>query len=235
MYLLAKRLFDIFFSLIIIIILSPFILLIIVILKFSGEGEVFYLQKRVGYHNRIFKIIKFATMLKNSPNMGTGSLTVRKDPRVLPFGHFLRISKINELPQLFNIVLGDMSFVGPRPLMPVDFNEYEADFKDKIYLSRPGITGIGSIIFRDEQKLISSSDKSPKSYYREDILPAKGALELWYQRNKSFITDINILFLTGWVILFKNSKLPFKLLTGLPKLKSTGHGFHGRNMIAKTS
>ena len=121
MYFFFKRLFDILLAFMSLLILFPFFLIVIIILLLTGEGEVFYLQKRLGYLNKKFKIIKFATMIKDSPNIGTGSLTLRDDPRVLPFGKFLRKSKINELPQIFNVIIGNMSIVGPRPQMQVDF------------------------------------------------------------------------------------------------------------------
>ena len=93
-------------------------------LLLTGEHKVFYSQTRVGYKNQNFKILKFATMLSNSANMGSGSLTLKNDPRVLPFGSFLRKTKINELPQILNIIIGDLSIVGPRPQMQVDFEKY---------------------------------------------------------------------------------------------------------------
>ena len=118
MYLIQKRIFDIFLSSIAITLLSPILILIIVILKLTGEGEIFYLQERVGYKTKSFMIYKFATMVKNSPNIGTGDVTLRNDPRVTKVGKYLRDSKLNELPQLFNIFMGDISIIGPRP-----FNE----------------------------------------------------------------------------------------------------------------
>jgi len=122
------------------------------------------------------------------------------------------------LPQLLNVLIGDMSFVGPRPLMKVDYNAYDDYFKERIYLSRPGITGIGSVIFRDEQKLISASSKSPKEFYKDHILPAKGALDIWYQKNKGISTDFKILFVTMWAIIFPHTKLPYKIFSTLPKV-----------------
>ena len=153
-----KRLIDLFISIIALILLTPLFLIVSIILKLTGEGEVFYLQERLGFHNKKFNIIKFATMIKNSPNIGTGSLTLRNDPRVLPFGKFLRKSKINELPQIFNVIIGNMSIVGPRPQMQVDFDKFPTAKRNEIYKSKPGITGIGSIIFRDEEKWISKHD-----------------------------------------------------------------------------
>ena len=121
MYHYFKRLLDIFVSLATLILLLPFFLPIIVILRFSGEGEVFYFQERYGINNSKFKIWKFATMLKNSMNMGTGSITLQNDPRVTRIGFYLRKSKINELPQIINILKGDISLVGPRPLVSKTF------------------------------------------------------------------------------------------------------------------
>jgi lipopolysaccharide/colanic/teichoic acid biosynthesis glycosyltransferase len=138
MYKHIKRFFDIIFSLLAIILLSPILIPVIILLLLTGEHEVFYRQDRVGYKNKIFKIWKFATMLKNSPNMGDGDITKRGDPRITPVGKFLRQSKINELPQLINIITGDMSFVGPRPLMKVGFDRYTDALKAKVYNVIPG-------------------------------------------------------------------------------------------------
>lgn len=216
MYRIVKRVFDILLSSFILIVLSPLLIPIIIALKFSGEGEIFYLQNRIGYKNNIFKIWKFATMLKNSPNMGTGSLTLRNDPRVTTVGKYLRISKINELPQIINVLKGDMSLVGPRPQMKVDFEAYSEDIQAVIYNVPPGITGIGSIIFRDEESLISATTLPPKVYYKEVIAPYKGALEVWYQERISFITDLKIIFLTGWAVFFPESQLIYKIFKDLP-------------------
>ena len=187
MYLIFKRTFDIILSSIAIVLLSPIIILIIVILKLTGEGEVFYLQERVGYKKKVFMIYKFATMIKNSPNMGTGDVTLRNDPRVTKVGKFLRDSKLNELPQLFNIFFGDISVIGPRPLMKAGFNRYSLDFQNTIYNIKPGLTGIGSIVFRDEERILTESKLSPHKCYKEIILPYKGKLEMWYQNNYSHL------------------------------------------------
>ena len=217
MYLFIKRFFDILFSLLALIILSPLLIPVVILLLLTGEHEVFYKQDRVGYKNKIFGILKFATMLKNSPNMGSKDLTMRNDPRVTFMGKFLRKSKLNELPQLLNILIGDMSFVGPRPLMKSGFDRYSEDLKAKIYNVKPGLTGIGSIVFRDEELIITKSNLSPEDCYRNIILPHKGALELWYQQHQGFFTDFMLLFLTAWYVLFPNSKLVFKIFPSLPK------------------
>lgn len=217
MYLLIKRFFDLVFSLLAIIILLPVCIPIVILLLLTDEHEVFFRQDRVGYQNKIFRIWKFATMLKNSPNMGNGDVTTRKDPRVTTMGTFLRISKLNELPQLINILTGDMSFVGPRPLMKVGFDRYSDEMKEKVYRAKPGLTGIGSIVFRDEEMIITKSELPPHECYRQVILPYKGAVEVWYQQHVSFYTDFMILFLTGWYIVFSNSDLVYKIFPSLPK------------------
>jgi lipopolysaccharide/colanic/teichoic acid biosynthesis glycosyltransferase len=217
MYKLIKRFFDIVFSFLALIILLPVFIPIIILLLLTGEHEVFFKQERVGFKNSIFKIWKFATMLKNSPNMGHGDMTVRKDPRITFMGRFLRQSKINELPQVINILTGDMSFVGPRPLMKVGFDRYSEEMKSKVYNARPGLTGIGSIVFRDEELIITQSKLPPQDCYREVILPYKGALEVWYQQNQHFYTDFMILFLTAWYVAFPKSDLVYKTFPSLPK------------------
>ncbi|MCU0458718.1 MAG: sugar transferase [Bacteroidales bacterium] len=211
-----KRLFDIVFSFLAIVVLSPLLVPVIIILLLTGEHYVFYGQKRVGHRNRQFKIWKFATMLKASPSMGTGSLTVKNDPRVFPFGRFLRKTKINELPQLFNILLGNMSIVGPRPQMEVDFLKFPDHVQAVIYNAVPGMTGIGSIIFRDEEKWISAHKGDKHEYYRTHIAPYKGELELWYHQHITFRTDFMLVFLTAWVIFFPKSGLVNKIFKSLP-------------------
>ena len=189
MYKLTKRLFDIVFSSILLMILSPLFLPIIVLLKLTSEGEVFYFQERIGMHNKPFKIFKFATMLKNSSKMKGGHITVKNDPRVTFVGSFLRKSKINELPQLLNVFLGHMSVVGPRPLMRISFESYTHKIQKVIYNVKPGLTGIGSIIFRDEEELITkvkNNDGDILDFYNNTIYPFKGKLEIWYQKNNSF-------------------------------------------------
>ena len=217
MYASIKRFFDIVFSLLALLILSPLFIVIILILKFTGEGEVFYKQQRVGFRNRRFGIWKFATMVKNSAKIGAGDVTLRNDPRVTAFGRFLRITKINELPQMINILSGDMSFVGPRPLMPEGFYRYSPLLQGIIYNVVPGLTGIGSIVFRDEEMIVSNSALSPHDCYTQIIMPYKGELEVWYQKKAGFATDLRLLLLTIWYVIFPNSKLVYKVFSDLPK------------------
>ena len=214
MYRILKRLIDLVIATAALILLSPILIPSIIILLLTGEHEVFYFQKRIGYKNKLFSIWKFATMVKNSPNLGTGEITLRNDPRVTPFGKILRMTKVNELPQVINVFTGDMSIVGPRPLMEVSFKLYSADIQKVIYNSKPGMTGIGSLIFRDEEKIVSEAP-DPKAMY-EAIYPYKGALELWYQKHASLYTDFIIIFLTGWSILSPGNKLVHKVFQDLP-------------------
>ncbi len=211
-----KRSFDILFSLLVIAVLSPFLIPVIIILRFTGEHYIFYMQKRIGKNGEIFDLLKFATMLKDSPNMPGGDITTGNDPRVLPFGRILRKTKINELPQLFNIFKGDISFIGPRPLTPKTFGYYPEQVKKDIIDLKPGLTGIGSIVFRDEETIISRSKKDHVDCYKEDIAPYKGELEMWYKKNQSFLLDMELIFLTAWVILFPESRLYEKIFKDLP-------------------
>jgi lipopolysaccharide/colanic/teichoic acid biosynthesis glycosyltransferase len=211
-----KRILDFTISLIAILILLPLWLPICLILFLTGEHEVFYFQERIGYKNKPFFIWKHATMVKNSPNIGNGLHTTRNDPRVLPFGKILRKTKINELPQIINILIGDMSIVGPRPLVDKTFDPYPEHVKAVIYNVKPGLTGIGSIVFRDEEKLLSETSLPPQEFYAKHISPYKGELELWYQSHLSIYTDMILIFLTAWVILSPKSDLVNKLFKDLP-------------------
>ena len=215
------RIIDVLLSLLALLILLPLFIPIVVILLLTGEHKVFYLQTRVGYKNKDFKIIKFATMLSNSANMGSGSLTLKNDPRVLPFGTFLRKTKINELPQILNIIIGDLSIVGPRPQMQVDFEKYSDDVQGKIYNVRPGLTGIGSIIFRDEESLISlaAENENPHDFYKRVIAPYKGELEIWYHSHRSVFLDSQLIFMTAWAIVSPETRLYEKWFKDLPKRK----------------
>ncbi|WP_438989041.1 sugar transferase [Polaribacter sp.] len=215
------RIIDVLLSLLALLILLPIFIPIVIILLLSGEHKVFYLQTRVGYKNKNFKIIKFATMLSNSANMGSGSLTLKNDPRVLPFGSFLRKTKINELPQILNIIIGDLSIVGPRPQMQVDFEKYSDDIQKKIYNVRPGLTGIGSIVFRDEESLISlaAENENPHDFYKRVIAPYKGELEIWYHSHRSVFLDFQLIFMTAWAIVSPETRLYEKWFKDLPKRK----------------
>jgi lipopolysaccharide/colanic/teichoic acid biosynthesis glycosyltransferase len=215
-YRILKRLCDFVVALLALLVLSPLLLVIMIALRFTGEGEVFYRQSRVGLHNREFGIWKFATMLKNSPNIGTGNLTVRGDPRVTRVGRILRATKINELPQLINVLIGEMSFVGPRPQVKMHFDVYPQQVRDTIYSVPPGVTGIGSIVFRDEEHLLSQPGIDAAAFYEDEIAPYKGALETWYIAHRSLLLDARLAFLTVWVVFRPASTMVFRTFKDLP-------------------
>ena len=212
-----KRIFDILCSGFALLCFLPLGLPIALVLKCTGEGFIFFKQQRVGKDGNMFGLFKFATMLKNSPNIGAGLLTTKNDPRVLPFGRFLRKTKLNEVPQLINILVGDMSIIGPRPQAGPHFDVFPTHVKKELIKVRPGLSGIGSIVFRDEETIMEKSAKPKDAFYAEDIAPYKGELEIWYIKNRSFLLDMKLIFLTAWVILFPDSKLYRVILKGLPK------------------
>jgi lipopolysaccharide/colanic/teichoic acid biosynthesis glycosyltransferase len=213
----VKRFLDVVLSFLALVVLAPFLLPVVVILRFTGEGEVFYIQERAGRGGNSFGLYKFATMLKNSPNIGAGEITVRGDPRVLPFGQFLRKTKLNELPQLWNIFIGDMSVVGPRPMVLNTYAHYPEEAREKLNTIRPGLTGIGSIVFRDEERYLADRDE-PMEFYREHIIPYKSDLELWFVENNTLWLYIKIIFVTAWVVVFSSSTIVDKAFDGIPSL-----------------
>ena len=215
-YIQVKRITDIVLSLLALVFLLPIFIPIIIILRFTGEKEIFYLQNRIGISMKNIRIIKFATMLKNSESMGSGIYTAKSDSRILPFGNFLRKTKINELPQLINILIGDMSIVGPRPLIKQTFELYSNEDQILISSIKPGLTGIGSIIFRNEEELLSESKMPLEDFYSKYITPYKAALEKWYLLNKSFMTDMKIIFLTAFIIVLPSVSFVEKMFNDLP-------------------
>jgi lipopolysaccharide/colanic/teichoic acid biosynthesis glycosyltransferase len=155
-------------------------------------------------------------MLKNSPSIGAGDVTVKNDPRVLPVGHFLRKTKLNEVPQLINILVGDMSVVGPRPQTPKNFDYFPPEGKQVILSMRPGLTGIGSIVFRDEESMVEHSGKSVEECYRRFIGPYKAELEKWYRERQNMATYFLLIFITAWVIIRPHSEIYRRIWASLP-------------------
>ena len=212
-----QRLCDILFASSAIVVLLPVLCLIILILRLTGEGEIFYCQERVGKNRKPIYVLKFATMLKDSPNIGSGTITLMDDPRVLPFGVFLRKTKINELPQLFNILKGDMSIIGPRPQTNRCFDAFLEESREKISSVRPGLSGVGSIFFRNEELIMCDANHANK-VYDEIIMPFKGKLEEWYVDNTSFKLYIYLIFAT--LIVVSTGKIPFSksVFSSIPKI-----------------
>jgi len=209
------RFFDVVLSGLALIALSPLIVPIILLLKFSGEGEIFFLQERVGKNREMFKLYKFATMLKNSPSIGTGTVTVKNDPRILPFGAFLRKTKINELPQLLNVFLGHMSLIGPRPQAPRCFDAFPVKSQDIIVKVKPGLSGIGPIVFRGEEDILEGRSGT-LDFYDNVIGPYKGDVEAWYVERQNLIVYFSLILLTVWVVLNPKSDVIWRVFKDLP-------------------
>ena len=210
------RVFDILFSSIAITVLLPLFIVVILILRFTGEGEVFFIQNRIGIDGKRFGLLKFVTMLKDSPNMGTGTVTVKGDPRVLPVGAILRKTKINELPQLLNILKADMSVIGPRPLTSDSFSAYPKSTQDIIKKVPPGLSGIGSIIFRHEEEILSG-EKRGIDFYKNTLAPYKGKLEEWFVDHKSIKVYFLAILVTIWVVISPQSNVPWLIFKDLPE------------------
>ncbi|MDA9100750.1 sugar transferase [Planktomarina sp.] len=211
-----QRIFDIIFSCIALILFSPFLLPLMCILRITGEGEIFFQQNRVGRGGEHFILIKFATMLKNSADMATGTITVHNDPRILPMGGFLRKTKINELPQLINVFKGDMSVIGPRPQTQRCFDAFPLSSQEKIIKVRPGLSGVGSIVFRNEEEMMHAND-NPNEFYDELVMPYKGRLEEWYVNNACISLYFKLIFITINLVLFNKQKAIWAALKKLPE------------------
>lgn len=212
-----QRFFDILFSGLALIVFSPFLIPVVIALKLTGEGEIFYVQQRMGKDGKMFGLLKFATMLKDSPNMDMGTLTVKNDPRILPMGKFLRNTKLNELPQLLNIFLGDMSVIGPRPQAERNFLAFPELSQNAIKQVKPGLSGIGSIVFRNEEKILDNPSINRSDFYDEIIMPYKGKLEEWYVEHQNIYTYFMLIGLTIWVVIFSKSTVYKTILNDLPK------------------
>ena len=210
------RIIELFSALILAILLIPVLIPVILILWITGEKKIFFLQERIGYRLSRFKIIKFATMLEDSPNIGAGTITEREDPRILPFGRILRKTKINEVPQLLNIVLGHMGFVGPRPCVERDLVGISDSELEVIWSVRPGITGISSIVFRNEEKILHAQE-NPRLYYDMVITPYKKDLNIWYAINKNTSLDLKLILITVVVVLFPKNSLVYSIIKDLPE------------------
>jgi lipopolysaccharide/colanic/teichoic acid biosynthesis glycosyltransferase len=192
-----KRSFDIVVSVIALALLAPFGLLVALVIKLDSRGPVFFRQVRVGRDFRPFRIYKFRTMVADAPARG-GQLTAGADPRITRVGRYLRSSKVDELPQLINVLVGEMSLVGPRPEVPKYVELFANDYRD-ILSVRPGITDPASVKYRDEGKVLAAA-ADPEAAYVEQILPEKIALARLYIERSSLAYDLEIIFRTFWRI-----------------------------------
>ena len=188
-----KRTFDVVVSFLGLVMLFPFLIIIAAIIVIDSKGGVFFLQDRVGKNGKVFKIIKFRTMTVGSDKKSL--LTIgQKDSRITRVGYFLRKFKIDEIPQLINVLKGDMSFVGPRP----EVEKYVALYNEeqlKVLTVRPGITDFASIQYKDESTLLANAD-DPETFYVSEVMPAKLKLNIYYINNRNFMLDVKIIFKT---------------------------------------
>ncbi len=189
-----KRSFDIICALCGLIILSPVLLLIIVLIKLTSTGPVFFRQTRVGQYEKLFQIHKFRTMIVNAEASGL-KITVGRDPRITSIGHFLRKTKLDELPQLIDVLMGTMSLVGPRPEVPEYVQYYTNEIKAIVLSVRPGITDWASIKMIDENDILARSS-DPQQTYIQQILPEKLAYAVRYVQTRSLRLDVYLILLT---------------------------------------
>lgn len=203
---LPKRCLDIFFSGVVLFILSPVLLLGTILSKIQSSGPIFYKAKRVGRGGIVFQMYKFRTMVDNADKIG-GGLTIHGDLRVTPIGRFLRYSKIDELPNLINVLKGEMSLIGPRPESP-DYVKYYTKEQMKVLMVRPGITGPSQVANRNEEiKLKRQND--PEYYYIHELMPQKLELDLQYVSTYRFLSDIRWLMKTFWIVLFPSKEMSY--------------------------
>lgn len=197
----SKRVFDLVFSLVGLIALLPLFLIVALLIKLDSPGDVFFRQTRVGRNLRPFRIHKFRTMAANGHD--GPSVTMRNDPRVTRVGLFLRKYKIDELPQIIDVILGDMSLVGPRPEVPEYVRAYSDEDRDIIFSIKPGITDRASIVFRNECDLLEDGFTA-EQFYLDEVLPVKIKLYREYVLNRSFWVDLIIIRDTVWAILCRS-------------------------------
>lgn len=194
----AKRTFDIVCSVLGLILFSPLFTLIAILIRFESSGPVFFRQVRVGLNGAHFRIHKFRTMRWSESNTGS-QITVGLDSRITTIGYHLRKYKLDELPQLIDVALGKMSFVGPRPEVPKYVYHYSNEFRNKIFSIRPGITDWSSIHFRDESRLLACVS-DPEEYYINEIIPIKTSYHIIYLEKMGLVTDIKIILRTLFLI-----------------------------------
>jgi len=199
----GKRLFDLCLAITGLILMSPLFLLIAILSKFISPGPVFYRQERVGKAGHTFKIVKFRTMQVDTNKLGP-SITAAGDPRITSIGRILRALKLDELPQLWNVLKGEMSLVGPRPEVPL-YVEFYTEEQKKVLTVRPGITDPSSLAYRYEEDLLARH-ADPASYYQEVVLPHKLSLNAEYIRNISLQYDLSLLAKTLFSLLFNRPR-----------------------------
>lgn len=198
-----KRLFDLLTSLLGLLLLFPFFFLIGLIIKLDSHGPIFYLQERVGQGGKLFKLFKFRTM-RIGADKSTAITVGRRDPRITKIGYYLRKYKLDELPQLINVLIGEMSLVGPRPELKKFVDLYSSE-QQRVIEIKPGITDYASIEFRNENQLLEGK-ADPIAFYIKEVMPQKLMLNLKYLKNQSLWTDCKIIMRTILLVLFKEGR-----------------------------
>ena len=196
----GKRAFDLVFAIIALLLLSPLFFLGSLLAKFQSKGPVFYKAKRVGKDEAIFEMYKFRTMVVNADTLG-GSLTTYRDTRITPIGRFLRWTKLDELPNLINVIKGEMSLIGPRPEAP-DYVKYYTEVQKQVLQVKPGMTGPSQLANRDEEEKLKGQQDA-EHYYITELMPKKLALDLHYVATQSIASDIGWLLKTVWVVIVR--------------------------------
>ena len=196
----GKRTFDLVFAIIALLLLSPLFFLGCLLAKLQSKGPVFYKAKRVGKDETLFEMYKFRTMVVNADTLG-GSLTTYRDTRITPIGRFLRWTKLDELPNLINVIKGDMSLIGPRPEAP-DYVKHYTEIQKQVLQVKPGMTGPSQLANRDEEEKLKGQQDA-EHYYITELMPKKLALDLHYVATQSITADIGWLLKTFWVVIFR--------------------------------
>ena len=196
----GKRTFDLVFAIIALLLLSPLFLLGSLLAKFQSKGPVFYKAKRVGKGEAVFEMYKFRTMVVNADTLG-GSLTTYRDTRITPIGRCLRWTKLDELPNLINVIKGEMSLIGPRPEAP-DYVKYYTEVQKQVLQVKPGMTGPSQLANRDEEEKLKGQQDA-EHYYITELMPKKLALDLHYVATQSIASDIGWLLKTFWVVIVR--------------------------------
>ena len=196
----GKRTFDLVFAIIALLLLSPLFFLGCLLAKLQSKGPVFYKAKRVGKDETLFEMYKFRTMVVNADTLG-GSLTTYRDTRITPIGRFLRWTKLDELPNLINVIKSDMSLIGPRPEAP-DYVKHYTEIQKQVLQVKPGMTGPSQLANRDEEEKLKGQQDA-EHYYITELMPKKLALDLHYVATQSITSDIGWLLKTFWVVIFR--------------------------------
>ena len=192
-----KRIFDFVAVCFALPLICPVMAIIAFLIRATSNGPIFFRQDRVGLHQKIFRVYKFRTMVQGAEEMGT-SVTTRRDPRVTHIGRILRKFKLDELPQLINVFMGDMSFVGPRPDVPEIVENYSIEMR-QIFQIRPGITSVATLHLRDEESILTDVDE-PDTFYEDILVPLKVKLAMEHVERDSFAFDLKILCQTVWML-----------------------------------